>query len=131
MKKEKVAAFSCPQGAELQGAQWMKPGFGHVGQCSNNDHCHCAGTDFDIDDYARIFAPDTGRFRVGVLDANGNEIVSFGGYGNQDNVGPEIAFGWIVGVAVTDRYTYVDDMFNKRVVRVRLDYAATETCPVP
>ncbi|KPJ69145.1 MAG: hypothetical protein AMS14_11765 [Planctomycetes bacterium DG_20] len=131
MKKEKVGSYMCPQGAEIQGAIWMHPGFSHVGQCSNNDHCHCAGTDFDMDDFGRIFAPDTGRFRVGVLDANGNEIVSFGRYGNQDCTGPEIAFGWIIGVAVTDRYAYVDDLLNKRILRVRLDYAAAETVPVP
>ncbi len=161
MKKELVAAFSSPQGAELQGALWMQPGFGHVGQCYDNDHCHCAGTDFDVDDYGRVFAPDTGRFRVGVLDTNGNPIVSFGGYGNQDCRGtdsyvldpqtrrprarkaddpadlvspfarPQVAFGWIIGVAVTDRYAYVADLINKRVLRVRLDYAASESCPLP
>ncbi len=34
-------------------------------------------------------APDTGRFRIGVLDATGNDILSFGSYGNQDNCGPD------------------------------------------
>jgi hypothetical protein len=131
MKKEKVASYMCPQGAELQGALWMRAGFSHVGQCSNNDHCHCAGTDFDMDDFGRIFAPDTGRFRVGVLDANGNELVSFGRYGNQDCAGPEIAFGWIIGVAVTDRYAYVADLLNKRVLRVKLHYVASAVAAIP
>jgi hypothetical protein len=161
MEKVKVSAYYCPKGAELQGALWMRPGFGHVGQCGNNDHCHCAGTDFDLDNFGRVFAPDTGRFRVGVLDANGNEMLSFGGYGNQDHCGPdsyvvdpaskllrprkpgdpkglkspfakpEIAFGWIIGLAVTDRYAYVDDLINKRILRVRLSYAVTETVRVP
>ena len=164
MKKEKVAAFSCPQGADLQGALWYRPGFGHVGQCSNNDHCHCAGTDFDVDDFGRVFAPDTGRFRIGVLDTNGNEIMSFGAYGNQNYCGPDsyvvdpatkllrprkaddpkalvspfaaegspaIAFGWICGVATTDRYAYVSDLINKRVLRVKLAYAVEESCALP
>jgi hypothetical protein len=160
MAKEKVEAFRCAQGAELQGALWFRPGFGHVGQCYNNDHCHCAGTDFDVDDFGRVFAPDTGRCRVGVLDTNGNEITSFGGYGNQDWCGPEsyvvdpqtkalrprkandpkdlvspfakpeIAFGWIFGVAVTDRCAYVDDGINKRLLRVRLDYTTAESAEV-
>jgi hypothetical protein len=96
-----------------------------------------------------------------VLDANGNELLSFGGYGNQDFRGPEsyvldpatnllrprkpgdpaglkspfaspeIALGWVVGLAVTDRYAYVDDVLNKRMLRVRLDYHAIETVPIP
>ena len=43
---------------------------------------------------------------------------------------PEIAFGWIVGLAVTDRYAYVDDVLNKRILRVKLDYAVEETCEI-
>jgi len=35
-----------------------------------------------------------------------------------------------VGLAVTDRYAYVDDVFNKRMLRVTLDYAASETVAV-
>jgi hypothetical protein len=161
MKKEKVAAFDRPDGAELQGAQWYKPGFSPIGDMvSFSKSCHCTGADFDVDDFGRTFAPDAGRFRVGVLDANGNEILSFGGYGNQDCLGPdsyvldpatgllrarkegdpknlaspfakpEIAFGWIVGVAVTDGHAYVDDMINKRVLRAKLGYAASESCEV-
>jgi hypothetical protein len=111
-----------------------------------------------VDDFGRTFAPDTGRFRIGVLDANGNEIGFFGGYGTQDNCAadsyvmdpagkflrprkgddpkelvspfakPEIGFAWIIGVAVTDRYAYVADVINKRILRCQLDYATTETC---
>jgi hypothetical protein len=162
MKKEKVGALGRPDGAELQGAQWYSPGFSPLGDmvswtCGS---CHCTGADFDVDDFGRTFAPDAGRFRVGVLDANGNAILSFGAYGNQDNCGPdsyvvdpvakvlrarqdgdpkdlvspfatpEIAFAWIVGVAVTDRHAYVDDMINKRIIRVKLAYAAEERCEV-
>ena len=39
--------------------------------------------------------------------------------------------GWIVGLAVTDRFAYVDDVLNKRILRVKLDYAATETYALP
>ncbi|HUU23614.1 MAG TPA: kelch repeat-containing protein, partial [Phycisphaerae bacterium] len=95
------------------------------------------------------------------LDTAGNEILSIGGYGNQDCCGPdsyvvdpagkflrprkaddpkdltspfakpEIAFAWIIGVAVTDKYAYVSDAINKRVLRVKLDYAAEETVLLP
>jgi hypothetical protein len=44
---------------------------------------------------------------------------------------PEIPLGWIVGLAITDRHAYVNDVLNKRVLRVRLGYAAEETAVVP
>ncbi|MGQ9663347.1 MAG: hypothetical protein ACUVWX_13565, partial [Kiritimatiellia bacterium] len=111
--------------------------------------CHCTYTDFDVDPFGRVFHPDQGRFRVVVLDGSGNEITHFGSYGNQSCCGldsyvrdpkngsyrprkpddpedmvspfarPEIAFGWITGIAVTDRYVYVADCLNRRVLRVR------------
>ncbi|HOX06996.1 MAG TPA: hypothetical protein PK280_11390 [Planctomycetota bacterium] len=162
MKKEKVGAYGRPGGAELQGALWWKPGFSPLGDMVSwtRAACHCTGADFDVDDFGRTFAPDAGRFRVSVLDTNGNAICSFGGYGNQDCCGPdsyvldpetkvlrarregdpknlvspfatpELGFAWIVGVAVTDRHAYVDDIVNKRVLRVKLGYAAEESCEI-
>jgi hypothetical protein len=161
MKKEKAYGFNRPGDTLIQGALWWRPGFSPVGDMGTGGECHCTGSDFDVDDFGRTFAPDTGRFRVGVLDTNGNEILSFGGYGNQDFCGPEsyvmdpagkflrprqptdpkdlkspfanpeIGLAWIVGLAVTDRYAYVDDVINKRMLRVKLDYAATETVAAP
>jgi len=163
MKTEKVGSYHRPNDNVLQGALWWRFGFsplGDMGRGGSSPHCHCTGSDFDVDDFGRVFAPDTGRFRVGVLDTRGNEILSFGAYGNQDFCGPdsyvvdpatqrlrprmpddpadlvspfakpEIAFGWIVGLAVTDRYAYVDDVLNKRILRVKLDYAVEETCEI-
>jgi len=163
MAREHVGAFNRPNGATLEGALWWRPGFSPNGDMGLMDgsYCHCTGTDFDVDDFGRVFAPDACRFRVGVLDTNGNEIVSFGGYGNQDCCGPdsyvidpaskllrprkegdaanlespsakpEIGLGWIIGMAVTDKYVYVDDAINKRILRVKLDYAVSETVAVP
>src|SRR5262249_14216582 len=161
MKKEEVAAFTAPKGNQLQGALWWRSGFSPVGKTQGNDQCHCTASDFDVDDFGRVFLPDTGRFRVGVLDTNGNEILSFGAYGNQDFCGPEsyvidpttkllrprqpsdpaslvspfatpeIAFGWIVGLAVTDKFAYVDDVINKRILRIKLSYAAEERTAIP
>ena len=159
LQKEKIRGAGVE--GTMQGAQWFRQGFSAISSCKGGSGCHCNGTDFDMDDFGRVFAPDTGRFRVGVLDTNGNEILSFGAYGNQDFCGPEsyvvdpatkllrprkaddprdlvspfakpeLAFGWIVGLAVTDKYAYVDDVINKRILRVRLDYAAAETIPAP
>jgi hypothetical protein len=162
MKKEPADGFNRPGKATVVGALWWKPGFSPVGDMKPGGACHCTASDFDVDDFGRVFAPDTGRFRIGVLDTNGNEILNIGAYGNQDCCGPEsyvmdpvgkyyrprkaddpkelvspfakpeIAFGgYIVGLAVTDRYAYVLERVNKRMLRVKLDYAATETAAVP
>lgn len=165
MRKEKVGSYPRPDGNELQGALWWRFGFSPLGDMARGralgtPACHCTGSDFDVDIFGRVFAPDTGRFRVGVLDTAGNEIMYFGAYGNQDCCGPEsyvldpatnllrprkdndpnnlvspfakpeIALGWIVGLAVTDRYAYLNDVINKRILRARLDYAAQETCQI-
>jgi hypothetical protein len=141
----------------VQGALWWRYGFSYLGDMIRSDHCHCTSTDFDVDDFGRTFYPDLARFRVNMLDANGNEVLHFGSYGNQDNCGPdsyvmdpaggflrprrtddpkglaspfatpELAFSWIIGVAASDRYVYVTDVVNRRVVRVRLGAAATES----
>jgi hypothetical protein len=134
---------------------------GDMGVSGGGEHCHCTGCDFDVDDFGRAFAPDNGRQRVTVFDTNGNVIAHFGAYGNQDFCGPdsyvldpqgkflrprkpddpkdlkspfaepEIAFNFIIGLAVTDQHAYVADCANRRMLRVKLDYAAAETAPVP
>src|SRR4030095_8004088 len=89
LKKEEVAAYTKPRGNLLQGALWWRSGFSHVGKTQGNDTCHCTGSDFDMDDFGRVFVPANRRFPIDGVDANGNEILSFGGYGNQDFRGPE------------------------------------------
>jgi sugar lactone lactonase YvrE len=117
---------------ELEGALWQKYGCSYVLDMnpSHNRRCHCTATEFEVDDFGRTFYTDQGRFRVVVLDTGGNEILSFGRYGNQDSCGPEIAINWFTGLGVTDRFVYVADGGNLRVVKARLVYAADETCPV-
>ena len=141
---------------KVTGAEWMRMGVSHVDIIG----CNCENTRFDVDEFGRVFYPDLGRFRVGVLDTAGNEIVHFGGYGNAESMGPdspvidpktgkvrprrpddpkdlkspfaepEIAFSWLIGVGATDRYAYMGDSLNRRLLRARLVYAAEETCPV-
>lgn len=162
--REKVYATFRGDENTVQGALWMHPGVAHCGDMGvtgGGEHCHCTGCDFDIDGFARIFAPDNGRQRVTVLDSNGNVVLNFGAYGNQDYCGPdsyvfdlkencyrprkdddpkdlaspfaspEIAFAWIVGLAVTDRHAYVCDSLNRRMLRVKLGYRTEESVPVP
>ncbi|MCX7806083.1 MAG: hypothetical protein N3A38_12955 [Planctomycetota bacterium] len=134
---------------------------GDMGGGFGGEHCHCTGCDFDVDGFGRSFAPDNGRQRVTVLDTGGNVIMHIGAYGNQDCCGPEsyvldpkgafyrprraddppdlkspfaepeIAFAWIIGLAVTDRHVYVADSINRRMLRVKLDYTASETAAIP
>jgi hypothetical protein len=119
------------------------------------DICLCESPRFDVDGFGRSFFPDAGRFQVGIIDTGGNEIGWFGAYGNQDSLGagkafsptadnpqsatsnprsggghPEIPLCWPQAVAVGDEAVYVGDRLNRRVVRVKLDYAAEETCAV-
>jgi hypothetical protein len=163
-KREKVCSSLRGDDNEMEGALWMAPGVAHCGDmgvAGGGEHCHCTACDFDVDDFGRSFAPDNGRQRISVFDANGNAILHFGGYGNQDYCGPDsyvldpegkffrprraedppglkspfaepdIGLNFVIGLAVTDRHAYVLDCTNRRMLRVRLDYAAVETAAVP
>ncbi|MCK6471545.1 MAG: hypothetical protein L6R28_07350 [Planctomycetes bacterium] len=161
MKKESLTGYGKP-GTILQGHQWWRFGFSPLGRMrSGTVSCHCTGSDFDVDDFGRTFAPDNGRSRLTVLDAGGNVIAHIGAYGNQDFCGPEsyvldpkdkflrarrdddpkdlvspfaepeIALAWTVAVAATDSNLYVADSVNRRVLRLKLAYALEVTVPLP
>jgi hypothetical protein len=98
----------------------------------------CEASGFDVDPFGRVFFSNLGRFRVEVVDTNNNPITTFGKYGNEDSGGPsarikkpDIPLAWPVYVAVSDRWAYVADTVNRRVVRVKLGAVAEETCTVP
>ncbi len=118
--------------AELENAEWHRYGMSYVLDMhpGHNRRCHCTATEFDVDDFGRVFYPDQGRFRVVVLDPAGNELTAFGQYGNQDSTGPDLAVNWFTGLGVSDRYAYVADGGNHRVSRVKLVYAADQTVEV-
>ncbi len=143
----------------LEGALWHRYGASYVLDMhpSHNRRCHCTATEFEVDGFGRVFYTDQGRFRVVVLDTNGNELLAFGEYGNQDHCGaqsyvrdvefgclrprrsedpesltspfekPELAFNWFTGLGVSDRFVYVADGGNRRVVRVKLGYRSEQT----
>jgi len=127
-----------PLSLRIENALWVR----RAGYVSINDTreagCQCENTRFDVDDYGRLFVPDLYRFRVMVLDAAGNELTHFGGYGNMDNRGPAsarptpaIPYGWPIGVELAGDRVIVTDLTNRRVVVARLTCAATATCDVP
>jgi hypothetical protein len=151
-----IECISSRGAGRVAGAEWMYPGISYIGFYA----CNCEKVNFDVDPFGRVFLPDTIRFRVQVLDTAGNELTRFGGYGNAENMGPdspvmdpktgklrprskddpaalkspfaepEIAFAWLLGVGVTDRYVYTSDPTNRRLLKLKQTYAAEETVPV-
>jgi hypothetical protein len=71
-------------------------------------------------------------------------IGAFGRYGNADSqlvptgskdgkplvATPKIPLSWPTYVAAGDNFAYVADVVAMRTVKVKLGYAAEETCPV-
>jgi hypothetical protein len=101
--------------------------------------CWCLFAIFDIDGHDRLFVPDGMQFCVRILDASFNEILKFGEYdtatarGGKDNLpGPEIPFEFPTYVHASDAAAYVTDTAPcaRRIVRVKLSYAAEETCAI-
>jgi len=113
-----------------------------------NTCCVCRSPRFDLDRYGRLYIPNAILNRVKVVDNAGNEIVTFGRYGNFDSqyvnpilqkegeepaptvAVPAIPLGWPSGAGVSEGRVYVCDTYNRRAVRVDLTYAAEETCRV-
>jgi hypothetical protein len=139
-----------PKGGEFQpymarfqdsvGATQRYPGCGPISGIWNSTQsaCACQRPRFDVDPYGRLYIPNGITFKVSVRDNAGNEIVNFGGYGNWDAQGPaspepkpEIPLGWPIFAGASDRYIYVGDALNHRVVRVDRQFAAEATCEVP
>jgi sugar lactone lactonase YvrE len=126
---------------EVKGAEWLFSGASVMPSWRTKgtpDVCLCESPRFDVDGFGRSFFPDAGRCRMGVVDTAGNELAWFGKYGNQDSGGsgsavpaPEIPLWWPQAVAVGDDAVYIGDRLNRRVVRVKLLYAAEETRDVP
>jgi hypothetical protein len=111
--------------ARVTGAEWIHFGISHL----ELTQCNCESTQFDVDAYGRVWYPDGGRYRVGVLDTNGNVITHFGTYGNADDEG--FHFVWLVGVGASDRYAYIGDSMNQRLVRAKILYSAEGSCLLP
>lgn len=125
---------------ELQGALWYRFGYAPYSAWTSGMtiHCMCEGSGFDVDPYGRVFFPNLCQFRVEVIDTNNNPITTFGKYGNEDSGGKdakvkkaEIPLAWPNYVAVSDTHAYVSDTVNRRVVSVKLNYAAEAVCPAP
>jgi NHL repeat-containing protein len=132
---------------QVHGAEWVRFGFCPYSETypAGTPVCMCEGAGFDVDPFGRVFYPNLGRFRVEVVDTNNNPITTFGHYGNRDSGStrlndkgeeevivktPEIPLAWPTYVAVSDTHAYVNDTIGMRVVKVKLGYAAEQTCEV-
>ena len=69
------------------------------------------------------------------MDAANNPITTFGKYGNEDSGGrdaaikePAIPLAWTLTVAVGETHACAAYTLSRRVVRVRIGFAAAERC---
>jgi hypothetical protein len=100
--------------------------------------CVCGDSRFDLDGFERSFLPARHLCSVLVVDSNGNRVARIGRYGNADSRGPEslvpepdIAYCNPAYVAVSDRYLYVHDGANRRILKAKLGYEAEEEVALP
>ncbi|MCK6474580.1 MAG: hypothetical protein L6R28_22915 [Planctomycetes bacterium] len=125
----------------VKGAQWLYGGVGYNGEHHKNPDfgCDCCHSSFDLDYFARTFAPEVEHCSVAVLDSAGNLILRVGAYGNVEDGKPLVAEGGPAGarsiggdevglfyaphVAVhTDRRLFIADLGNERIAGVKLGY---------
>jgi hypothetical protein len=124
-----------------EGASWLRGGVGFDGK---RVKCHCGSQSRPALDYfARSFLPEPDRYSVLVVDANGNQILRIGQYGNVEDGLPLVKAGGPpsprsiggdeVGLmhpqmlaAESDRRLFVSDLGNARIVSVKLEYRAEE-----
>ncbi len=120
-----------------EGVLKVYPGCGPNSEWAAAGSCVCTKPRFDVDRYGRLFIPNAVTFSVSVRDNAGNEIVRFGHYGNFDAQGPEsaepkpeIPLGWPTCAGASDKYIYVGDTLNHRVVRVDKVWGAEQIVDV-
>jgi hypothetical protein len=123
-------------------ASFSGNGYGGPGSC-----CVCRAPRFDVDRYGRIAFANTVTNSAMLLDNSGNRIVEFGRYGNYDSqfVNPELAEGkakkptvavpaiplaWPSGAGLSDKHIYVNDVYNRRLVRVDKHWSVEATCAI-
>lgn len=121
--------------AWVEGVEWMYGGVGLDGKNAGTG-CACWNSRMAFDYFNRTFAPEVNRYKIAVLDGNGNLIMRIGRYGNPDSAGAGSAaqlggdeVGMVHGAYLatqTDQRLYVADPANDRVFSVALDYNKTE-----
>jgi hypothetical protein len=125
-------------GQWVEDSEWMYGGVGYGGK-NKGVGCACWNARYVLDDFARSFAPEVDRYKVAVLDSNGNLILRVGQYGNIDDGKPldliggpknarsiggdEVALFHGAYLAThTDHYLYIADPGNLRILKIKLGY---------
>jgi DNA-binding beta-propeller fold protein YncE len=116
------------RGVDLEGALAVYPDLASISGWRRSDGCVCRTPRFDLDLYGRLYIPNTITYTVKIVDNAGNEVLSFGRYGNLDarGTGTDVPLGWPLSVGASETRLYVGDMFNRRVVRLLPKFAAEE-----
>ena len=117
-------------------------GWGGGGSC-----CVCRVPRFGVDRHGRVSFANAVTCAVTFMDNAGNIILEFGKYGNFDSqfinpnteqgkdkkptVGvPEFPLAWPTGVGATDGYFYVNDTYNRRILRADKTFVLDETVSI-
>jgi DNA-binding beta-propeller fold protein YncE len=94
---------------------------------------------FGVDGWGRLYYPNGVRSRVSVIDNQGNQILSFGTWGNRDSMGglkgdlvptKDVPMACPNSVDATDDYIYVSDMNNIRLLRLAKTFSAEKTVQI-
>jgi DNA-binding beta-propeller fold protein YncE len=118
--------------------------FSGGGYGGNTSACVCRVPRFDLDRFGRIAFPNVVSNTITILDNAGNELKSFGTYGNFDSqyfppdakgkkpivATSPIPLAWAMAVGFSKDYLYICDTGNRRVVRVNLVWKVEQECDV-
>ncbi len=114
---------------------WSVPGLDQlqfVGSQTGNYPCQCYHCRFDTDPYGRTFMPRAYAYHVQVVDTAGNRICEIGRFGNADKPAmkpgdTDIGLGQCSYLTtVSDKWLYIADDSNMRIIRLRLGYHAEQ-----
>lgn len=138
------------QKAWVDGAEWMVGGIGYHGSGHNGTHRGNRGllwddwaSRFGFDRYSRSFVHEMDNYSIAVVDKNGNVIMRFGQYGNEQDGKPlvddpnlpnpvsiggsEVALARPMTMATdSDRRLFVTDAMNAKILSIKLGYHADE-----
>jgi hypothetical protein len=137
VKEDNASPPAGPAALEMEGGLWLVgarhvypgvapfsgDGFGGGGSC-----CVCRVPRFDVDRYGRLIYTNAVTNSVALVDNAGNPILDFGAYGNFDagrgtSKPAAIPLAWPTGAGFGRDRFYVNDVYNRRIVRIAPVYA--------
>ena len=131
----------------LENAKTIYSGLGSIsggGIGGNSSCCACRVPRFDLDRYGRLIVPSSFQSSVIIYDNSGNVITTFGAYGNFDSQfinkdsdkgsegqplvsTPAIPMAWPSGAGFSKKAIYVNDTYNRRLIRAKMNYKLKKT----